>query len=87
MTDNRCCDDCGLPKPTGPMLYDKLWRTISPNNPWLCFDCTEKRLGRSLTQADLRPRPYNAGWIPFDRDDVAARQFGSRAGRKLLAPR
>ena len=39
---NRCCDDCGAPKPAGPMLYDSLWRTISRSeNPWLCFDCTE----------------------------------------------
>jgi hypothetical protein len=58
-TGYRCCDDCGVPKPAGPMLYDSLWRTISPENPWLCFDCTEKRLGRPLTQADLKPCRYN----------------------------
>ena len=34
-TGYRCCDDCGVPEPAGPMLYDRLWRTISPENPWL----------------------------------------------------
>jgi hypothetical protein len=81
---DRCCDDCRVPKPAGPMLYDSLWRSISPENPWLCFECTEKRLGRPLTQADLTPCPYNAGWMPFDIADVVARQFARRRGRKLL---
>jgi hypothetical protein len=82
---HQCCDDCGLPKPAGPMLYDALWRSITKSDsewPWLCFDCTEKRLGRPLTQADLRPCAWNAGWISFDGADVAVMQFAR--GRRLL---
>jgi hypothetical protein len=81
----QCCDDCKLPKPAGPMLYDNLWRSITKSDsewPWLCFDCTEARLGRPLTQADLKPCPFNAGWISFDGADVAAMQFAR--GRRLL---
>lgn len=79
----RCCDDCGLPKAAGPMLRDEVWATIATDaHTFLCFDCTEKRLGRGLTQADLTVCPFNAGWISFDGDNVAAMQFAR--GRRLL---
>jgi hypothetical protein len=87
----QCCDDCDLPQPAGPMLYDKLWRSILKSDsewPWLCFDCIEKRfekrLGRGLTQADLKVCPFNAGWISFDGAGEAAMQFAR--GRRLLPP-
>jgi hypothetical protein len=30
---------------------------------FLCFGCIERRLGRQLTQEDLIPCVWNAGWI------------------------
>jgi hypothetical protein len=72
-----------LRDPAGPVLHDELWATIAPpdTDGFLCFDCIEKRLGRGLTQADLKICPFNAGWISFDGADVAALQFAR--GRRL----
>ena len=75
--------------PAGPILRDELWATIAKPtiakpDEFLCFDCIEKRLGRELTQADLKVCPFNAGWISFDGADVAALQFAR--GRRLLPP-
>jgi hypothetical protein len=80
----ECCDDCRYPLPAGPTLHDELWATIAQPDAFLCFDCTEKRLGRRLTQADLKVCPFNAGWISFDGADVVALQFAH--GRRLLPP-
>jgi hypothetical protein len=79
---HQCCDDCQQPLPAGPKLHDELWATIAQPDAFLCFDCTEKRLGRQLTQADLTACAFNAGWISFDGADVAALQFAR--GRRLL---
>jgi hypothetical protein len=78
---DRCCDDCHLPE-GGPMLHDDLWATIAEPHNFLCFGCTEKRLGRPLTQGDLIVCPFNAGWVNFDGADVVAMQFAR--GRQLL---
>jgi hypothetical protein len=78
----ECCQDCAQPEPDGPMLHDELWASIASECDFLCFDCIEKRLGRSLTQADLTICPFNAGWISFDGADVVAMQFAR--GRHLL---
>jgi hypothetical protein len=81
----QCCDDCRLAKDGGPILHDAIWRSIAANDPdhtFLCFECTERRLGRGLTQADLKVCPFNAGWIAFDGAYVAAPQFAR--GRRLL---
>jgi hypothetical protein len=45
----QCCDDCRLAKGGGPILHDELWRSIAADDPdtFLCFECTEKRLGRA----------------------------------------
>jgi hypothetical protein len=82
---HQCCCECDQPLPAGPVLHDELWATIAKHpDAYLCFDCTEKRLGRPLTQADLKICPFNAGWIAFDGADVTAMQFAR--GRSLLAP-
>ena len=81
----RCCEDCDLPLPAGPVLHDDLWATIAKPKVFLCFGCTEKRLGRGLTQGDLTVCSFNAGWISFDGADVAAMQFAR--GRQLLPER
>jgi hypothetical protein len=82
----HCCDDCRLAKGGGPMLHDELWRTIATDpDTFLCFECTEKRLGRRLTQGDLVVCSFNAGWISFDGADVVAMQFAR--GRRLLPPK
>jgi hypothetical protein len=79
----QCCDDCCLPEAAGPMLRDEVRATIATDpDTFLCFDCTEKRLGRGLTQADLTVCPFNAGWISFNGADVSAMQFAR--GRRLL---
>jgi hypothetical protein len=64
------------------MLRDELWATIAKPEAFLCLGCIEKRLGRHLTQADLKVCAGNAGWISFDGADVAAMQFAR--GRRLL---
>ena len=61
---------------------DELWATIADRHMLLCFDCIERRLGRSLTQADLTVCAFNAGWLSFDGADVVAMQFAR--GRRLL---
>jgi hypothetical protein len=78
----RCCDECHLPEPAGPMLHDELWASIAKPHAVLCFSCTEKRLGRSLVQGDLTVCAFNAGWIDFDGADVMALQFAQ--GRRVL---
>src|SRR5262245_30265871 len=78
----RCCDECHKPEDSGPMLHNDLWATIARPDELLCFACTEERLGRRLTQTDLTDCPFNAGWIPFNSADVAARCFAP--GRRLL---
>jgi hypothetical protein len=80
----QCCDDCQQPLPAGPALHDELWTSIAQPDAFLCFACFEKRLGRPLTQADLKTCAFNAGWISFDGADVAAMQFAR--GRRLLPP-
>ena len=80
----RCCDECRLPEEAGPILPDELWATIARLDELLCLACTEKRLGRQLTQRDLIICSYNAGWISFDGADVVAMQFAR--GRRLLPP-
>jgi hypothetical protein len=80
----QCCDDCQQPLPAGPALHDELWTSIAQPDAFLCFVCFEKRLGRPLTQADLKTCAFNAGWISFDGADVAAMQFAR--GRRLLPP-
>jgi hypothetical protein len=81
----QCCCECDQSLPAGPVLHDELWATIARHpDAYLCFDCTETRLGRGLTQADLKVCPFNAGWISFDGADVAAMQFAR--GRRLLPP-
>jgi len=79
----ECCQDCSEPVPAGPQLHDELWATVAPpgTDGFLCFDCVERRLGRRLTQADLKRCPFNAGWIEFGAD-VSALQFAR--GRRLL---
>src|SRR5262245_13067144 len=71
----RCCDECHKPEHSGPMLHNELWASIAKPDDLLCFACTEKRLGRRLTQGDLTDCPFNAGWIPFNSADVAAMHF------------
>jgi len=66
----------------GPILRDELWAAIAHEDAFLRLDCIERRLGRPLTQADLIPCPFNAGWISFAGADVAAMQFAH--GRRLL---
>jgi hypothetical protein len=78
------CRDCRHVLPMGPMLHDELWATIAQLEEFLCLDCIEKRLGRGLTQADLKVCPFNAGWVAFDGADVVALQFAR--GRQLLPP-
>jgi hypothetical protein len=54
-----CCEDCRVPpRLWGPMLRDELWTAIAHKDAFLCFDCIEHRLGRMLTQADVKfPQP------------------------------
>jgi hypothetical protein len=77
----RVCYDCHAPE-AGPMLHDQLWLTIAEPEALLCFECIEARLKRPLTQADLTPCPFNAGWLAFDAVDPAAHAFAR--GRHLL---
>jgi hypothetical protein len=76
------CHVCRHLLPAGPVLHDELWATIADRHMLLCFDCIERRLGRSLTQADLTVCAFNAGWLSFDGADVVAMQFAR--GRRLL---
>src|SRR5262249_26868153 len=78
----QCCDDCKLPKLAGPVLHDELWATFTEPHAFLCLDCTQKRLGRPLTQADLTVCAFNAGWLSFDEANVEAMAFAR--GRQLL---
>ena len=95
----RCCDDCKraflhgrdslaqarMMVRAGPILHDELWATIAHEDAFLCFDCTERRLGRPLTQAGLIPCSFNSGWISFDDADVAATRRARV--RRLLSER
>jgi hypothetical protein len=79
------CSDCAAVR-SGPQLPNELWATIAKPRELLCLDCTERRLGRQLTQGDLKVCVFNAGWIPVSQftgeDAVLAAQFAE--GRKLL---
>jgi hypothetical protein len=67
---SKRCDDCGISTFGGPMLRKDVWATIGRPDTFLCFGCTERRLGRQLTQADLAPVPFNIGWIKSVEDPV-----------------
>lgn len=48
---------------TCPMLRDGVWQGISPRpgrkNDYLCLECAERRLGRSIVIEDLATCPMN----------------------------
>lgn len=46
------CEDCGK-GPNCPMILEELWLTIATKKTLLCIPCTEQRLARPLTLADL----------------------------------
>jgi len=54
-----CCEECRMPpRVWGPMVRDELWTAIAHKDAFLCLDWIEHRLGRALTQADLKfPQP------------------------------
>ena len=58
--DTTYCLDCGAVAghKVGDMepfyLHDALWNSIADTHDALCFDCTEKRLGRLITLNDLK---------------------------------
>ena len=57
------CKDCGKdvrnPKDMY-MLEDNLWKQLGLKpGDFLCIDCLEKRLGREITQDDLKVLPIN----------------------------
>jgi crossover junction endodeoxyribonuclease RuvC len=66
------CDDCTR-KFQGdvrmaPMLHDRSWCQLAPEDKTLCSDCMFKRAdakGIKLTLADLLPCPFNLGRGPF----------------------
>ncbi len=35
-------------------LHDALWNSIADTHHVLCFDCTQKRLGRPIVMGDLK---------------------------------
>jgi hypothetical protein len=49
------CDDCKKDTVVIFMLKTDLWDTIALRNEFLCFKCTEVRLGRKITWEDLMP--------------------------------
>lgn len=58
--DRTKCSDCGIVAGYKPgtmqafYLHDELWNSIADTHDVLCFDCTEKRLGRPITLDDLK---------------------------------
>lgn len=46
------CIDCGG-KPLCPQLKDEVWCSAYGPKDLACWTCTEKRLGRDLTRADM----------------------------------
>jgi hypothetical protein len=75
------CADCGTER-GGPLLHNYLWNSIAEKRSYLCFGCIEFRIGRQLTQSDLRNCQANAGWLPYDENDSASARFAR--GRCLL---
>jgi len=61
----RLCMDCREPFPESPVLTEKVWRVdLGFTIGITCVPCIEKRLGRELTQADLKPNaPINEPWL------------------------
>lgn len=52
MNQTFCCADCEILQPNMFMIHDELW-TWEPSLI-LCIPCTQRRLGRPLTVADLK---------------------------------
>lgn len=46
------CDDCGK-SANAPMVEETIWSSIATKQTLLCIKCTEQRLNRTLTLADL----------------------------------
>lgn len=50
------CDQCKKDDPVMFVLKEELWKQIATNKrEILCLACTEERLGRKITFADLKP--------------------------------
>src|SRR5688572_11904104 len=78
------CADCDKVHPTTCMLRNEVWKSIAAKDERLCFSCTEKRLGRRITLAELAPCGCTnamfmgiymylreGGQVEFDQDFVA----------------
>jgi crossover junction endodeoxyribonuclease RuvC len=66
------CDDCARnfqgDVRMAPMLHDRSWCQLAPEDKTLCSDCMFKRAddkGIKLTLADLKPCPFNLQRGPF----------------------
>jgi hypothetical protein len=72
----RCrCDGCGRPE-LGPMIIDDLWRRIAEYDDQLCGRCIRRRLGRPITDRDLRDCLWNSIF--------SGREWGWQSHRPLL---
>lgn len=52
------CQTCKAPlslKNDSPVLKDSLWKELYPENGVVCSDCLEQKLGRVITEDDLKP--------------------------------
>lgn len=65
--DEPICNDCSVHtgnRSNWYMLTYKLWHSLTPDKArFLCVECVEKRLGRSLRLTDLSDVPVNTTFI------------------------
>ncbi len=54
------CNECSNP-PDLFKLKDAIWSRVAGPKAVLCVDCTEKKLGRAITAADLDKIPWVFG--------------------------
>jgi hypothetical protein len=60
------CDSCGADRETMFVVHDHVWEAVTAvdeRRRMLCFFCTEDRLGRKRTLADLKPCLVNVVWF------------------------
>lgn len=78
MTDEdlRPCEECGGDAIADLfMVWDDVWAQIAPEKTLLCFDCSEMRLGRPITQQDLLPCPLTFEMFPVQNPRLRAILF------------
>jgi hypothetical protein len=81
------CADCGEPGEFY-MVHNRLWAAagMNPHGGFLCIECLEDRLGRSLCCDDFTDAPLNDLTVGFNQVLIECGRFSPRLIDRLTTP-